>query len=206
MKKLIALLLIISMLAVIGCGKEVITPTEEKEEVEEEEEEEEVEEEEEEEEVEQVSYELTSAERAKVEKEVATSKVVISTPSIKLDVGDVHVFALGINNVHPKTVRFRIVPQFESAMEMTGGLANRMEADDNTMLGWLAKNKFTTIELDMAEHIILPLIVEVGQNKAPGEPVVTGSYTFDIEVQFEEAEQFWKNYDEKSHTITIRTP
>ena len=85
----------------------------------------------------------------------------------------------------------------------TGGLSNNIEVDESTVLSWFPKQTGAAT-LGMRESGIYPVVLTVGSKKAPGESTEPGSYTFYIEVEFEEEHGFWKLYEEEKPLIAVR--
>ncbi|MFC1753765.1 hypothetical protein ACFL96_10300 [Thermoproteota archaeon] len=150
------------------------------------------------------SYALSSEEEAKAKNFESGRKTMISTPYKIMQVGDVYVFGVGIKNILPGEYNFRIQLHFSEA-KTTGGLATLMEGtDEDTMLGWMGKNRFSQIKIAPNEETVVPLIVYVGSDIGPGESTGPGSYDFDIGVEYESNPHFWEEYETNVLTIKVK--
>lgn len=151
-----------------------------------------------------VSYELTPEEESKATSFEQGKKTVISTGYKIMNVGDAYVFAIGIKNVIPKDTNFKIVPHFGGA-KTTGGVATLIpEANEDVMLEWLGRNRFSIIKIGANGQTVVPLIVEVKSDIGPGKTIVPGSYNFDIDVMYESSSQFWDEYSAEVLAIKVK--
>jgi len=152
-----------------------------------------------------VSYELTETEREKIADSVKIQKSVLST-SFKtgLKVGDAYVFAFGINNINPLPTKFRLAIFFVDAKSSSGGMSNNIVADKDTMVDWLSRTDFSTISLDQQEQIIVPLVVEIKAERAPGQKTLPGSYNFEVWAEYEDRPNHWERYSNEKHRLSVK--
>jgi len=118
-------------------------------------------------------------------------------------VGDAYVFGLGIKNIYPQEENFRIKFRVVDAKATSGGLSNLVTTDE-TIDGWLARNRFGVITIPNMGEKIVPIIVEVGPKVSVTQDTVTGTYTFEILVEYEKTSQFWDRYDAAEHLLAIK--
>lgn len=128
-------------------------------------------------------------------------RVAVSTPLKMMNVGDVYTFGVGIKNIYPNPKNFRLKPVLDDAKST--GLANLIHTDD-TIEGWLARNRFETFTLQSGEEKVVPFIVEVGPEVAAGGKTVPGSYTFDVAFEIETTPRFWDKYNEGQDPLVIK--
>jgi hypothetical protein len=131
------------------------------------------------------SYILSDSEKALLAERFSPSvRAVLSTPLVKdLHAGSVYVVGLGLRNILGSYSRDFVVDiKFREAKDFSGSV---LETDDELIQAWLGKNLFTTYSLQRNEEIILPIIIEIGDKLTEkGDPVVPGTYIYDVYVGY----------------------
>ena len=150
------------------------------------------------------SYDLGSDEAAKALDFESSKKTRISTSFKIMQVGEVYVFGVGVKNMMPKGANFKLDVHFREG-KTSGGLATLIEeADEDTMLGWIGKNRFSTFSIPGNGEKVVPIIMEVNPQIGQGESTMPGSYAFDVIVNYESSPQFWDPYEENILTIKVK--
>lgn len=132
-----------------------------------------------------VDYTLSDSERALLKSRFPASKrAELSTPLVKnLHSGDVYVAALGLRNIlGGATETFTVTIKFREAKDFSGSI---LQTDDALVQDWLGKNLYTTYTLERGDEIVLPIIIDVGDKlTASGDPVVPGTYIYDVYIAY----------------------
>ena len=150
------------------------------------------------------STELTSEEKAKAEEKLSTAtKAVLGTPFKIMSLGETYVFGLGITNVFPKEKKFKMAVRLREA-KTSGGVATLIPGIDETIEDWLSKNKFKTITIGSGEETVVPIIVTVGPKISATQATIAGSYAFDVNVEYEQSDQFFDDYVELDLTVKVK--
>jgi len=150
-------------------------------------------------------YELTSQQIAGLEEKVKMNiraEFLVPSYPAGIEIGDPHVFALGIRNVFLETYEFRVDITYVRARDMSN---NPMDGlDEATVLGWFDQNEFEPYELDKYELIPLPVGVTVGEVVAPGIPTAPGNYYFKAKVTYKERENLIEDYTEQEFNFRVK--
>ncbi|PIN78607.1 hypothetical protein COV16_05775 [Candidatus Woesearchaeota archaeon CG10_big_fil_rev_8_21_14_0_10_34_8] len=132
-----------------------------------------------------VDYTISDEEEALLESRFGAEKrAEISRPLIKnLKIGDVYVVGLGIRNILGASSHdFEVDVVFRQMKDYS----NSVHDTDNGLLdAWMSKNLYTTYTLERSDELVLPLIIEVGDELTnTGDPVLPGNYIYDIYVYY----------------------
>ena len=148
-------------------------------------------------------YTLSDDERALLEERfTASTRAVLSTPLIKdLDIGDTYVAGLAIRNILGSPHDFVVTLKFREAKDYSGSI---IPTDDALVQAWLGKNLYTAYTLDMNEEVILPLIIEVGDTLTEdGDPVVPGTYIYDVYIDYVTNSEATDEYEKLLLTVQV---
>lgn len=117
-----------------------------------------------------------------------SDKVRVYPRSKKLKIGDKYKFVLAVTS--PDDTGFDGLTFVEFKDALSNGLANKINADDKTMNGWLSETEYGVIKVDPGKKVtFVPVIIDVKDEIAPGVKTQPGTYTFQAFV-----------YDNKSTT------
>jgi len=93
-------------------------------------------------------------------------------------VGESHTFGLGVENVMPTELIFKVEIIFEKAIDSYSNTL--MGINETYVLDWLEKSEFV-FKLPKGEHKVLPLNVKI-KDVAKGVRAKPGTYSFDLRV------------------------
>ena len=151
-----------------------------------------------------VDYTLSDSESTLLESRFAASKrAELSTPLVKnLHVGDVYVAALGIRNIlGGATETFTVQIKFREAKDFSGSI---LQTDDALVQDWLGKNLYTTYTLERGDEVVLPIIIDIGDKLTySGDPVVPGTYIYDVYVAYITNQEMTDAYQNLVLTIQV---
>lgn len=148
-------------------------------------------------------YTLSDDEQALLEERFTSStRAVLSTPLVKnLDVGDTYVAGLAIRNMLGSPHDFVVTLKFREAKDYSGSI---IPTEDALVQAWLGKNLYTTYTLDRSEEVILPLIIEVGDVlSSDGDPVVPGTYIYDVYIDYVTNSEATDEYEKLLLTVQV---
>lgn len=154
-------------------------------------------------EAEQADYTLSAEERALLEERfTASTRAVLSTPLVKnLNPGDLYVAGLAIRNMLGSPHDFVVTLKFREAKDYSGSI---VPTDDVLVQAWLGKNLYTPYTLDRSEEVILPLIIEVGDILTEkGDPVVPGTYIYDVYIDYVTNSEATDEYEKLLLTVQV---
>jgi hypothetical protein len=92
---------------------------------------------------------------------------------------DYAVIALGVKNTVSRVSDFTIDLSFREGLTPS---QQSIQLDKGLLEKWVAKNVYTTQTIERNEVKYLPLIVELGSEIASGNPLIPGTYIFDVTV------------------------
>lgn len=151
-----------------------------------------------------VDYTLSDSESTLLESRFAASKrAELSTPLVKnLHVGDVYVAALGLRNIlGGATETFTVQIKFREAKDFSGSI---LQTDDALVQDWLGKNLYTTYTLERGDEVVLPIIIDIGDKLTySGDPVVPGTYIYDVYVAYITNQEMTDAYQNLVLTIQV---
>lgn len=117
-----------------------------------------------------------------------------------LDVGDTHLFALGINNVMSDVKEFTIEYEFRNARDTNN---NPIVVDKEYILGWLDENDFESYSLERYEQVYLPLIINIGDKVSEDDQTIPGTYYFLLTV-YNDLGLGRTEYDELEFSVRVK--
>lgn len=107
-------------------------------------------------------------------------KVKLSKALLKdMQADDYAIIALGVKNTVSRVGEFTVDLSFREGLNPS---QQSIQLDHELLEQWIGKNVYATQTIERNEIKYLPLIVEVGDEIAPGVPLVAGTYIFDVTV------------------------
>jgi hypothetical protein len=147
----------------------------------------------------EVKAEDATALRDKLKPNIRAELLANSYPS-GLEVGETHIFALGVNNVMMEESEFLIDLDFLEARDTR---TNYIETDADTVIGWLSKNEYDRYTLEQYENVILPVGITVGEEISPGVETQPGVYYFRVTVIHQKTRLTQDDYSELDFSIRV---
>jgi len=151
-----------------------------------------------------VGYETTAEDYVALDEKVKLSMkgdfLTNSYPS-GLEVGESHVFALGIRNTFIEAEDFMVELEYKRAVNTRN---NPITADPDTMQTWVYENNYEdSYTLDQYKLLVLPVGVTVGDEIAPGKDTVPGTYYFVAKVKYQKTEYTAVDYAEFEFSVRV---
>ncbi len=107
-------------------------------------------------------------------------------------VGDTVGFAFGVQNMLPQAKKIALKVKFVRTQQTLGELA--IEPDKDYMTRWLSVNDINPYyDVDPGQKLSKPMLVKIGDNIADGKPTVKGAYLFEVQAQTYD-NGFYENY------------
>lgn len=151
-----------------------------------------------------IDYTLTDSEKALlVERFGPSDRAELSQPLIKnMHAGERYVVALGLRNILGTANRdFVVEVKFREAKDFSNSV---LPTDDELIQAWLGKNIFTTYTLDRGEETVIPIIIEVGDTlTTTGDPLLPGTYLFDIYIGYTTSQGNTDEYQDLLLTVQV---
>jgi hypothetical protein len=152
-----------------------------------------------------VSYELTDEEKAKVNfKE--NSRLIISTPFVKMDPKEVTVIGLGLHNILDGQRQFRVRLNVREVQEYLPGGASSITVTTEANLAdqWLTLN-LPEATLGQSESTVIPLIIEAKEDIGSGLKTKAGhKVSYSIRVEESHEGEFWNEYTQGPSDLVVR--
>lgn len=151
-----------------------------------------------------IDYTLTDSEKALLAERFGPSdRAELSQPLIKnMHAGERYVVALGLRNILGTANHdFVVEVKFREAKDFSNSV---LPTDDELIQAWLGKNIFTTYTLDRGEETVIPIIIEVGDTlTTTGDPLVPGTYLFDIYIGYTTSQGNTDEYQNLILTVQV---
>ncbi|MFC1697552.1 hypothetical protein ACFL1H_04425 [Nanoarchaeota archaeon] len=153
-----------------------------------------------------LNTDLAEAENKLAQKLTKGTQVVLSdntfVGSRSLKVGNKKTIALGITNTGTLTSTFIVKIDVERAYDLTG---NTIIVDDDTLKSWFDKAEYSQFILASGEQEFLPIEFTVGNSIKPGKATPSGTYTFDFQVYIVTSKGFENEFGgEQTLSIQIK--
>ncbi len=154
--------------------------------------------------VKEVSYELSSEEKAKLESQMKMGiRTAISSTFKTVNKGEVVVIGMGVVNNENDAVTYRIKPKVEKVQKTLGPGSYEELTTTADLTEWLDANKFSDFTIGAKSQRIVPVIIKIGDTVTPNHETEAG-IRINLQIEVKSMDKgFERDYSEETISIKV---